>query len=480
MKLANKVASGSFWTTTASLTKALTHILRLAILTRFLEKSDFGLIAIVTIIIEFTQIFTDLGVSVALFSRDDLTKRQKSSLYWVGLSIAIFLYFIVIGIVPFIAAFYEMEELKKLIPLAALDLIIISTSKQFRIYKQKDLEFKQIALIDITALLTSLIFELILVYNGVGVYSLVLSALFTSSLSSFLILATTLKEHPLSFHIDIKENKVIYKVGIYQTGAQILDFLSSQLDVLIIGKLMSGSELGVYNLTKQLIVRLYSLIVSIFTAVTIPILSKFRSNEKDFKTGYLKSIQYLNLANCAIYGCLVLLSKHVLNILYGSGYDQYSSLLMLLCIWATFSSVASLASSIVVIYGRTDIGFRWTIVRVIFNTSFVLVGAHYSIWGIVIAQVIFAIVFFLVYWKIVVNRIANFITIKDYALPILKNIGQSGLVILVLLFLAHSFFPNNLFAALFSTLSWLIIYFLVNKSLFLNISVLFYQKNNFP
>lgn len=60
MSLKEKVISGSFWTTLSFGTQSFIQILRLSILTRFLEKSDFGLVAIVTLVLGFTHIFADL------------------------------------------------------------------------------------------------------------------------------------------------------------------------------------------------------------------------------------------------------------------------------------------------------------------------------------------------------------------------------------------------------------------------------------
>src|SRR5690606_37753066 len=126
MSLRKKALTGTAWTTGAMVTKVVVQVVRLSILTRLLEKSDFGLVAIVTVVLGFTQLFTDMGVSVALFSRNDLTIKQRSGLYWMSIILAFTMYVLLIAATPLVANFYRMPELGHLLPLMGLDLIISS------------------------------------------------------------------------------------------------------------------------------------------------------------------------------------------------------------------------------------------------------------------------------------------------------------------------------------------------------------------
>jgi PST family polysaccharide transporter/teichuronic acid exporter len=160
MSLSKKAVVGTMWTSGSSVISALIQILRLSILTRFLDKSDFGLVAIVVLVLGFTHIFTDLGISVSLFSRKDISKKEYSSLYWVSLLLSVFLYIIIFSSSFLISNFYHLPELNKLIPIMGFDLIITTAGRQFRVFKQKDLQFKSLAVIDIISLLISLVIAL--------------------------------------------------------------------------------------------------------------------------------------------------------------------------------------------------------------------------------------------------------------------------------------------------------------------------------
>src|SRR5690606_32764975 len=136
--------------------------------------------------------------------------------YWVSILMAAVLYLLLLGFTPIVAGFYDMQELNKLLPLMGLDLIISAASRQFKVYKQKDLQFRQVAIIDIVTTLASLSVAWWLAVRGWGVYSVVWSTLFASLTSSFFIIITTIGRHPLLFCLNFRENLSVYKIGAYQ------------------------------------------------------------------------------------------------------------------------------------------------------------------------------------------------------------------------------------------------------------------------
>jgi O-antigen/teichoic acid export membrane protein len=469
MSSKNPVLSGTIWTATSSGVLATIQILRLSILTRYIEKSDFGLVAIVILVLGFTQIFSDLGVSVSLFSRQNISKKEYSSLYWVSILLGVILYIILCLSAPLIASFYNIEEIESIIPLMGLDLIITTAGRQFRIFRQKAMQFKSLALIDITTTLLSLLIAISVAMNGGGVWSIVYSTLFASLTSTTLLIVSGLRTHPLSFHINLQEGKSFYKIGFYQTGSQILDYIASQLDILIIGKLMGTSELGIYNLIKQLVLRIYTLLNPIITRVSVPLLAKLNHAPELLRDNFLDMMKIVSFANFFIYGLMAVLSKEILLVLFGESYVSFYFILQILCLWGGVTSVMSAASSLIVVTGRTDLGFQWTIIRIVANPIFIVTGYQYGLKGIVIAQATYSLIFFSLYWKIVLNKILKLLDFNTFflassycffcslALSILTQFTRLGL---------EAWKKGNLWLnCLFLTTIYVFGYLLINQSL---------------
>jgi len=426
--LRKQALKGTIWTSTSAAVRALIQLLRLAILTRFLEKSDFGLVAIVLLVVGLGHTFTDLGVSTSLFSTQEISKKQYSSLYWVSMLLSILLYLVLIALTPLVSRFYHLGELNQLIPVMGLELIFASMGRQFRVFREKALEFRTLAVIDIISLLCSLIVAYLLAIQRAGVYSLIISALFTSFSAGLMLVITGLSKHPLMFYINIREDKHFYKIGFYQTGSQLLEYLASQIDILLIGKFISVSELGIYNLIKQLVQKIALMVNPVVTGVAIPVLAMFQQDLDRLKEKYLQTNHAISFVNFGIYGLLALIGPEVLYFVYGPSYASYSVILQVLCIWGVFISLGNAASSIVVIRGRTDLGFKNTMLRVLLNPIFVITGSIYGILGIIISQALFAILFFGLNWPMVIAPILKGLSFRRYLNTFLPFFGFSVFV----------------------------------------------------
>ena len=72
-----------------------------------------------------------------------------------------------------VAIYYNQPELVNIISLLSLNVIFSSISRLQRTFQQKQMQFSVIAKIDMTASVLMVIFSIVLVYIGLGVYALV-------------------------------------------------------------------------------------------------------------------------------------------------------------------------------------------------------------------------------------------------------------------------------------------------------------------
>ena len=83
--LRKQVLSGVKWTSIERFYKAVAQLLQVSILTRFLDKSDFGLIGIALFVNSFCAIYADFGLASVVMHKQDLDKKIFSSFYWFNL-----------------------------------------------------------------------------------------------------------------------------------------------------------------------------------------------------------------------------------------------------------------------------------------------------------------------------------------------------------------------------------------------------------
>lgn len=375
-KLAQCFASGVKWTSVSTIISTFAKLIQVIVLTRFLSKSDFGVIGVALMCIGFSEIFLDLGISSGVMHVQNITKRQYSSLFWINVFTGVVVYLIFAGLSPLIAIYYKEDVLNKVLPLIFLIIIISSLFRLQRTIQFKEMRFKFIAITEISSNIIMLAFSVLFAILGWGVYSLVWSTvIFYLYLAIIYLSYSFIYLKNISFHFSPKDLKPFLKIGVYQLGNSLVDTLSSEMDTIIIGRFFSMEILGVYTLCKQLANRIYGFINPIITKVLTPALASIQNDINQVRQKYMQVLYILAAVNIPIYVFVIYLSPQVLTILYGDQYAEYYLVLILLCINYGMLSVGNPIGSLQVALGRTDLGFYWTIYRVFAYTIALSLGA---------------------------------------------------------------------------------------------------------
>lgn len=419
MSLKNQSIKGVKWTTVSTIVIVVSSIIKLSVLARFLNKADFGLMALVNVILGFMLLFMDMGLTSAILHKKNITQNEYSSLYWLNIIFSVLVMLLIMALSPLLAIFYEEKELTTLIILMSLSLFISALGRQFKTIKQKSLEFKFISIVDIIAVLMSLILAVILALLDYGVYSLVYSALLNFILTNTIFLIVGINSRSLTLHFNMKETKPFLKIGMYQVGGQVINYLNRDLDTLIVGKTLGAEILGGYSLAKQLVFRPAGLINPILTKVAAPALAKLQSKKDQLKAGYLKLLNIVSTLNFLAYVLLAILAYPVVLFLYGNDIIHIVPLVQLLCIYMYLRSLCNPVGSLVSATGRTDLEFYWNCYLLLTMPLFVFIGAQYNVNGIAIGLSLFMLLAFYPFYRLLVIKMID-VTFKSYLISIFK------------------------------------------------------------
>ena len=284
------ILSGTVWTSIATAIEALSQIIKLAVLARFLTKEDFGVVAICNVILGLVSVFADMGFSVGVMSKKNVTQKEFSSLFWMQMFVVTILYILLSLLSPIVSSLYNTPELTLILPLSLLSLLFYGIGKLYDTVIHKEMLFKTMAIRGIVASVISLIFSIVLCCLNCGVYSLVISAILSSLIVSIWNYAAGQRQYKLLFHFTLNEIKPFLKIGIYRMGTQICDYFSSKIDVLLIGQILGMEILGLYNLSKELVSRVYSIIVTINNKITLPLLASVSETINLIRSYFLKVV----------------------------------------------------------------------------------------------------------------------------------------------------------------------------------------------
>ena len=419
MGLKQKALSGIKWTSVSSLISAIVQLVQLSILAHYLEASDFGLIAIVNMIIGFSFLFLDLGISASIIHKQDITHAQLSSLYWLNIASGLFLFIIIYSLAPIMANFYNETELIPIIRLLATSFIIFSLGSQYGVLFQKALKFNLMAKISIISAVLGLIVAVTSAMNGYGVYALVYASLVSAVVVSSINIYMGIKEHRPSFVFKYHEITSMISFGIFQMGEKSINYFNSQFDVILIGKLLGVEALGIYSVAKNISVKPFKAINPIITKVTFPMMSKVQNDIGRLKNIFLKTMKYLASVNFPIYILIIILAEPIVLILFGEKWTDSIVILQVLAAYRMFTAIGNPIGVLQLAKGRADLGFYWNLGLFFIIPITIYVGSYWGLLGIVYSLLGLQFVLFFPGWKLLVNPLCG-ARLKEYSLQIFK------------------------------------------------------------
>lgn len=407
MNIKQKAFSGVKWTTTSTVVLALTAMLKVSVLARLLDKTEFGLMALVVFVLSIMDLFMDMGLTSAILHKQKISEKEYSSLYWVNFVFSLFLYIIMFTGAPLLSEFYSEPKLLELFRIMGLSLIISALGRQFKTIEQKMLNFKLIAQVEISSSILSLIAAIILAYYDFGVYALVYSALLKYVITNTFFLISGSIKYGLFFHFKFHETKPFLKIGLYQVGGQIINHFNRDLDVLIIGKFYGADTLGGYSLAKQLVFRPAMVINPVLTRVAAPVLAKFQTDITALKKKYLLLINLISSINVPIYLTIILFAPLIVKILYGSEFIDIVTLVRLLSCYMIFRAIGNPIGALVIATGKTNLEFYWGLFTLTVMPIAVIIGSQFSIEWVAFSITVTMILLLVPNWWFLARKMLN-------------------------------------------------------------------------
>lgn len=393
-----QAVKGTIWMSASTGAAALFQLLSLVVLTKFLSKGEFGIVAIVNMVLGIVHTMADLGFSAVVMHKSSLSEKEFSSLYWIQLILFSLMYLISIIVSPFVSDFYDEPSLTYLIPISLSALVFMGIGMLYNTMLQKNKEFKTLAIRNIVASASSFVLAVVFAIMGFGVFSLILSTLIQTIVLQLWNFFSGIKYIKVKRYINFLEVKPLLKIGLYQTGTQLVGYVSSRLDIIIIGKVLGVDLLGVYNLVKELVVKVYSFLNLIANKVALPYFSDMQNDTAllgRMYSSFIKKISLVNFPLCVFMGAL---SPFLIVCLYGDSYSEAIPILMIMSIWGMIASVGNPINNIIVSLGRTDISFRYVIISFLISTPILTVAAHYGLIMTAIATVLCEVIMLLISW----------------------------------------------------------------------------------
>lgn len=418
--LKHSAVSGIKWTTLSSATIAALQLLQLTVLARLLKPSDFGLMAMTMVVIGFAQAYADMGISAAIIYRQNVTREQLSSLYWLNILSGLVVFSVVCAASPLAVWFFHEPLLFKLLPVVAASFLITSTSLQFHWLLEKELRFNLLAKQEICASSCGALVAVVSAFLGQGVWSLVWGQLMNAGVKTSLLLVVGMQQWKPMLHFKRSDLHGFLSFGLYQMGERSINYFNSRIDQLMVGNLLGAQQLGYYNFAFNLVMQPISTLNPIMTRVAFPVFARIQNDSTGLRQSYIKMMSMLNTVNAPLLFGLAAVAPLLLPLVFGDKWTPAVMLVQILAFYSFIRSTGNPVGSLLLAKGRADLGFRWNLALLFITTPVVYIGARLGdALGIAIALSVLMVSYSVANYFFLVKTLIGPCS-KPYAVSILK------------------------------------------------------------
>lgn len=465
--LKRQVLDGVLWLT---LVKVFGQVISWTItvyVIRILSPNDYGLMAMAGVYIGFIILFNEVGLSAAIVQKKDLSQEDRSNIFWAVLFINLTLYAFCFFSAPLVAAFYNEPRAADLIQVLSIAFIIRSLGLVSNQMLTREMLFNRQSQTELIGNATGAVATLGLAMEGFGVWSLVYGNIITEIVGNLLVFLFYPWKPEFSFSFSKVKNLIQF--GSKVAGARLFWYLSTNMDLLIAGKILGKTQLGYYSIAAQLAVIPLEKMVSTISRVAFPAFSTVQDDPALLRRYYLKIVNVVAFASFPVCWGIFLVADSVVPLFLSDKWLPAILPLQILCTVTAFRAIHMMNAPLEIAVGRPGVTMRnFVIISSVLALSF-FVGSTYGLEGLAYSWLVYPVIF-LITTSITLKLIG--LSLATYFKELRHPFLGTGFMVLTVLLLQKWVLINFGLAAhavgsvAFGVISYFSYYVLFNREMF--------------
>jgi O-antigen/teichoic acid export membrane protein len=355
-------------------------------LARLLTPEDFGLLAMVNVVIALSASLMDMGLGVALIQRKEVSDAHYGSVFFFNIVIGTLLAAILFFAAPLVGYFYDNAQLVTMARAMSALFILRSIGNVLRMKLRKDLEYGIPTQGNLLGASISGIIGIAMAFSGYGVWSLVIQSLLNPIIANFYLFYRVKWRPKLVFQWQAL--KELWSFGFRMFLSGILDTIFRNADSLIIGKLFSAATLGFYFRARSLNTYITQYTSNSLMSVLLPAFSMVQDDLVRFKKVVFKSYHMINLMAFFLTGLFFVVGDHLILFLFGEKWQASIPLFRLIILTAYGLPLSSILVNILSASGNSKSFLKLEVIKKVFFGLALGFGFLRGIEGYLIANVI--------------------------------------------------------------------------------------------
>lgn len=396
------VVLGSFYTALSQCVVVGCQIGSVLILSRLLMPADFGLIAMIGPIIAFLSLFKEMGLLQAVIQKRSLTYGQLNALFWINLAVSLSLTVLLIAAAPLAAAFYNQPDLTWLIRVMALNMVITALGAQHFALLNRGMIFGRIAVnasvVSLCTLLTSILWALV----SPTPWALVAGTLAGGIVGAALVWIWVPWQPSRPALAPGTADLLGFGAGV--TGFKLANFLSRNLDNILIGRVWGGAALGFYDRAYKLILFPLDRVAQPLSQVMVPVLSRMHDEPYRYAHAFFRLFGLMQLAVLPGVAAMTGMADTAVPFLLGAPWANSAPIFAALGIAALAQPLANPTGWLFVSQGRTTEMGWWGLASAVVTCGAFVWGVQYGVRELAIAYAAVTMLKLFPLWLLVTRK----------------------------------------------------------------------------
>ncbi len=385
----DKLVKNIGWLTASQIFRRVIRIAIVVVLGRSFSTEEYGLMAIIFAITDFANVFIQKGgiAPKLIQAKEEEIEQLADTAYWTNWILCVSIAAVQCLLAFPIAQFYDNEKLiLPIILMAAIYLFNPFYAVQDALLRRENkLKIGAIATAISSFVSQSLIVTLALM--GMGIWSIVF-ALLIAQICWLVVYRRSHSWRP-SGKFTLKDWQAIFNFSKYPLGIEMLNYLRSNIDYLLIGRFFSVDQLGLYFFAFNAGLGLSLTAINMVSNSVFPYLCEARDSITSLKKSYMRSIKIC----AAIIFPLVILQSSLapiyVPIVFSSKWTPAIPVLIIICLSALPRPFALVAEQLLLAVDRGMDGLKWNIFFTAIFTTAILIAAQFDI--VAVAAVVLGI-----------------------------------------------------------------------------------------
>lgn len=384
--MAKSIKNGIAWVAIEKFSSLFVQFVLGIIIARYITPSEYGVLGVLMVFINISQVFIDSGLGSALIYKNNLKENDLQTTFSFNFAISLLFATGVFLLSPLLESILEMKNLQTYLSISMIVLIfnafiVVPTS----ILTTK-MEFRSIAITNFASTFISGTLGAIFAFKGFGIWALIIQLLSKSAVQVLLLFPFCRWIPRFSFN---KQSFLeLYKYGVALFGTSCITKFILEGISLFIAKILTPYSLGIFTRANQFTSLTGSSIGSIFSTVLFPAFSKSRESGSDYNEKYKEMIIYQGLIIIPIFFLLALISKPLVLLILTVKWADVIPVLQILAIGRMLSTISIVTEQAICASGRSDLELKQQVYKLILKVVCVSIGFYWGLLGVAIADAI--------------------------------------------------------------------------------------------